>query len=419
MKERIKRVAQNPLILGSAVIFFGTLFANFLNFLFNFYMTRNMTVSDYGILSSLVSVIMLSALTSDSFAPTIVHFSGGFFARKETEKVIGLFHELNRYFLALGILILALFLVFGKYIGIFFKIEDQFLVILVGIIVFINLLGTVNRGILQAKLSFRYISFIYICSSFVKLVIGISLVILGFRVKGPLWAFIISFSVAYFLTFFPLKFLLKREGKTSGVRIGEIVSYAAPATLSLVGLTSFISTDILLVKHFFSSDDAGIYAGISLLGRIIYFFTAPITMVLFPLIVQRNTRGEKYIHLLKLGGLLVFLCSFAITISYYLFPDFFIKIILKREEYLIGIPFLGLFGIFMIIYSLLFLITNFYLSIKKTKVFLVILFFAFLQGILIWFYHETFQNIVLISIFSCLIPLSLFILHLAFYGKNK
>ena len=85
MKERIKQVANNPLISGSAVIFFGTLFANFLNFLFNFYMTRNLTVSDYGVLSSLVSVIMLFSLVSDSFVPTTVHFAGGFFAKNETE----------------------------------------------------------------------------------------------------------------------------------------------------------------------------------------------------------------------------------------------------------------------------------------------------------------------------------------------
>ena len=51
---------------------------------------------------------------------------------------------------------------------------------------------------------------------------------------------------------------------------------------------------LILVKHFFSPHDAGIYAGLSLIGRVIFFFSAPIASVMFPVIVQKYARKENY-----------------------------------------------------------------------------------------------------------------------------
>ncbi len=61
-------------------------------------MSRNLSVSDYGVLSALVSIILLFALVSESLFPTIVHFAGHFFARDEIDKVVALFWKLNKYY---------------------------------------------------------------------------------------------------------------------------------------------------------------------------------------------------------------------------------------------------------------------------------------------------------------------------------
>jgi O-antigen/teichoic acid export membrane protein len=83
-----------------------------------------------------------------------------------------------------------------------------------------------------------------------------------------------------------------------------------PSTLALGVL---LSTDVLLVKHFFSTQLAGEYSAVAALGRALFWGATGVAAVLFPKIVARKVRGESGSHLIAasvalvaLGGLLGF-----------------------------------------------------------------------------------------------------------------
>lgn len=419
MKNTLKKIATHPLISGSLIIFSGTLFANVFNFLFNLFLSRNLSVSDYGILASLVSLILLCALIADSLAPTIVSFAGSYFAKQEHDKISDFFLQITKISFLAGGIVLVVLILFTKAIGDFFNIKDNSLIILVGVIVFFGFASSATRSILQAKLAFKYITFMYIFSAIIKFLGGVLLVIQGFGVRGALWGFFLSFSVPYFLSLIPLRSFLRIRKNNSVVSVLKLISYGGPATLTLMGLTLFITTDIILVKHFFSSKEAGLYAGLSLIGRVIYFFSAPIGLVMFPLIVHRHAKNDDYKHIFKLSLLVVFLLSAAVTTFYFLFPNFVVSIFLKRQEYFTIVPLVGLFGIFITLYSMVSILANFYLSIKKTYVFVPVISTAFLQAVLIWIYHNNFLQIILISIFSIsLLFLYLLLYYWRLYGRR-
>jgi len=410
MRERIYKAIKNPLMSGSIFVFVGFLLGNFFNFLFNVYMSRNLSVTDYGTLASLVSVILLFALAAEALTPTIINFSGSYFAKKEIGKVTALFWKLNTSFVVFSVIILVLFVIFGEQLGDFFKIDNTFLLFVVGVIVFFTSAMTLNRGILMGKLSFGYISFLNIFPSALKLLAGILLVVLGLGVTGSIVAFLIAYTSYYLLSFFPLRFIFQTKTREKVISIGKMFAYTAPSAIAMLGLTLFITTDMLLVKHFYSSEDAGVYAGMSLLGKIIYFFSAPISTVLFPLVVQRHARNEKYNHLFLMGMGLVAISSLVITIFYFIFPEFSILLLLKQKEYLSQTSTIWVFGIFMTIYSLLWLTTNYYLSMKKTKVFIPIVGGAIFQAVALWYYHDTFLTVIIISIIATVIPLCIMLL---------
>lgn len=405
MKKLVLKVINNPLVSGSSIVFLGTFIGNIFNFLFNFFMTRNLSVSDYGILASLVSIILLFALAFDSLIPTVVHFSGLYFAHNQRQKVIALFWKLNNLFIFFSGIILVMFVIFGDNLGHFFKINNSFLIFLVGLVIFFTSLGSLNRGILAGGLSFGYISFFNLFSSVVKLSTGVLLVSLGLGVNGGVLAFLFAYSSVYALTFFPLRFVFQKVQRKTAVDIKKILKYAAPSATAMLALTMFITTDIILAKHFYASKEAGIYAGMSLLGRIIYFFSAPIATALFPLVVQRHARSKPHSHFFLISIALVLVPSVCITIFYYFFSEFSIRVLLKQEDYLVIKPILWIFGIFMVVYSVLSIVTSYYLSVKKTKVFIPIICGSVCQAILLWFYHGTFLTIILISILATAIPL--------------
>jgi O-antigen/teichoic acid export membrane protein len=231
-----------------------------------------------------------------------------------------------------------------------------------------------------------------------KLAFGILFVWLGFSIGRALWGFFMGFLIPYLLSFIPLRFLLKKGVTTPHISFKTLLGYGAPAAAASFGLSGFINTDIILVKHFFDPNLAGLYATLSLIGRVIFFFSAPIGTVMFPLITHRHERKENFHRIFWLSLILVFLCSVVITFFYFLFPEFTIRIFSKDASALVLVPYLGIFAIFIVIYSVLTILNNFYLSINKTKIFIPILVAAFLQGIFIWFYHANFSQVIFISL---------------------
>ena len=185
----------------------------------------------------------------------------------------------------------------------------------------------------------------------------------------------------------------------------NILSYGIPSSLAALGLTSLISMDILLVKHFYDPQQAGVYAGLSLVGRVIFFLTAPIGTVMFPLLVQRHERRENYNNIFKMAIVLVFIPSILISIFYFLYPDFAIGFFIKNKVYLSGSHLLGLFGLFITIYSLISLFVYYFLSIKKTKVYIAVISSAIVQALLITLYHDSLLKVVIISLIVSVILL--------------
>lgn len=406
---------KHELVTGSIYIFVGSMIANVFNLFFSLFMSRNLTVESFGILTSTVSLIILMVTPVGSIVPTIVSFAGSHFAKEDYGSVKALFLKIIKPLLVVSLAVFLYFIVFASYIGDFFKIADSSIIIIAGATVVLAYIGVVISGLLQARLAFKFISLFHLISSMSKLAIGIMLVFLGLNVKGAVLAVFISGVIPAIFGFIYLKFVweskINKEGK---INFKNILSYGIPSSLATLGMTSLVSTDILLVKHFFDPLQAGVYAGLSLVGKVIFFFTAPIGSVMFPLIVKKHAKSESYNNIFKIAIVIVFVPSIFISTFYFLYPDFSISFIIKNETYKSASGLLGLFGLFITTYSLITLFVYYFLSIKKTSVYIPVLLAALGQLLLITFYHGSFSMIVTISL---LVALILLVVLVAYYIK--
>ena len=397
MKQRVKQIVKNPLIYGSSIVIFGGLAANFFNFLFNLYMSRNLSVSDYGILASIISLIGFPALLASAVSPMVVQFAGNYFALGKYDMLRGFYRQLFYFFCLSGIIIFMLFVLNLNQLGNFLHIHDNNLLFVVSCMVFFMIMGVINAAFIQAKLAFTFQVSMNIAAAVVKLLLGIALVAAGFAAGGAVYSLFAAILVTYALSFFPLRFVFDRSIATPKINTKELFSYGIPSTLTLVGLTSLISSDIILVKHFFDPAQAGIYAGLSLVARVIFFVSSPIASVMFPILVSKFAKKENITRTFLASLLLVIIPSFFMTLFYTIFPDFSILFFLKKPEYLAASPLLSIFAINISLYGVLFIICNFYLSIKKTNIYIPTTIGAILQIVLINFYHDSFEQVITIS----------------------
>lgn len=400
----MRKLISHPLISGSIILVLGSFFANSFSFIFSVVMGRMLTPSDFGTLSSINAVITLPTIVANAITPLVIILAGTYFARKEYDQIRGIYFKLSKLFLIISILVCTTFIIFIPQINSFFHINDNYLLILTDLIIFLCIMTAVNASFIQAKLAFKFYVLILCSATIIKLISAWIFVSMGFNVIGGVAGIFLGTLIPYIISFIPLKFVFNKNNiNTPKIDTRIFITYGIPATLVSLGLSGFITNDLIMVKHYFSSEAAGLYAGLSLMGRIIFFISAPVTSVMFPLIVQQHAKKEKFTNTFLLALFLIFLSSMVITAFYTIFPKLSVLLILKKQEYLGIIPHLPFFSIFITIYSLVSIIGNFYLSIKKTKIAIPVIISSLLQIILIIFFHQTITQIITISfVLNCL-----------------
>jgi O-antigen/teichoic acid export membrane protein len=146
-------------------------------------------------------------------------------------------------------------------------------------------------GQLQGRQRFTALSFLMVGQAAFRLILAVALAA-RYGSVGALTGVAIGNVVMYAValaTVYPSRAVhfASRAQWRAGLRsLGVIL----PSSLAVAVL---LSTDVLLVKHFFGTEDAGRYAAVAALGRIVFWGASGIGLVLFPKAVIHVTRGSN------------------------------------------------------------------------------------------------------------------------------
>lgn len=407
-----KAIVTHPLFAGSAVMILGSNVANFFAYIYHLVIGRMLGPVEYGELAASITFISM-LITSFSFISVVVIKFISSSNDKDQRTIIGWF---SKYSLYVGGLITVLLFIAAPVFADFFHIHRSIMYIIAPI-VGISVVSMVLKSFLQGLLLFGVNVLATNIEMIGRLLLALICVYLGYGVFGALVGLLVAifFEIIFVLSYLRKYTLFRQTGKFSAKK--KVFVYAIPILLSTVATNSLISTDVLLVKHYFDPFDAGLYASLSNLGKIIFFGTAPIGSVMFPLIAKRHARGENHKKIFLVSILLTFSICAGVTSIYFLFPEFMISV-LYGDKFIAASSQLYLFGIFISIYTLGSLLLSYYLSHDKTKTVGVAIFAALVQYALITIYHDSLSQVIMMSIISALILLGGLGIYYA-YGQFK
>lgn len=397
MKQNITKLIKHPLIMGSSVIFIGSLVASLINYFFNLLMGRFLSPADYGTFASLISIFNIFAVFYVVVMMIFAKFSASLVGQKKEKAIGSLFISGSIWVSIISLAVCFLLAVFSPKISDFLKIDSVILVLITILALFFTFLTGVANGILQGLLKFNYFSFVNIVSSAVKLLLGIGFAFLGYKLHGAVIAFLVSSIFGYLFAFLPLyKFMKYKvdDGFTLSSLHKKAYSYALPVFLSNIGITAFITVDIILVKHYFSPVVAGQYAALSLMGRSIFYVVSPISSVLFPLIAQKKERKERLTGTLLLSIILIGLPSLFLSFIYFVFPNLVLGLFFPSSSYASLSQYLGPFSLFILFYGLSYLMNSFYLSIGNVKVLFFTIIAAIAEAVSIILFHGSIIQVI-------------------------
>ncbi len=285
------------IVSGSIVLLTGFGLTTALNLAYNVVTASFLGPAGYGHVTVVYTV--LTILSTAALAFQIV--SSKVVAQQVTpEAKSQCYRVFHRAAWGCGLLFALLLFLFQRLILNYLNLPDPTLItwMAIGTAFFVPL-GS-RRGWIQGICGFRRLAISYVLEGAVRLGGAYVLIVMGFGLRGVVMAMAAAIAIAYFAL--TPKLAAPAPNPLRLVKAARETSQALSFYAGYMLITNF---DIVLVKHLFSADMAGIYAAVALPGRVIQLLSAAVVNTMFPLVAGTGEKERKDIRVIATSLALV------------------------------------------------------------------------------------------------------------------
>jgi O-antigen/teichoic acid export membrane protein len=293
----IERARSNVMVRQGMVVFAATMLVNVAGFVFHAIASRRLGVDAYGMLYALISASSsIATLPAALLAPVIMRFAAEFRALHDDAHVRRLCWDVGRGFTALGLLYMVVGVVAARPIAGFFHVPVWTIPLAAAIAAAILVSNTL-RAAAQGTQDFNGYAF-SVCSEGVLKIVGLALLVSILSTMGGLLAGLLGFLSGLVAGLAVIVWrLVHRYAGARSLTVHydwrRIALSGAGAAAATIGMTVMMSGDVVLVKHYFSQSEAGIYGAAALGGKMLLYFVSFAPTVLLPQATDRHVRGQR------------------------------------------------------------------------------------------------------------------------------
>jgi O-antigen/teichoic acid export membrane protein len=290
---------RHRVLSGSAILLAGLGLVTLINFAYNIAVARFLGSTGFGHTTAVYTLLILISSVTLSFQILTAKIVAQQDSQSAQTVVYKWFHW--RAWTA-GILVALSLLAFRQAVTVYLNLPDTLLIELLAIgTAFYVPLGA-RRGYIQGVCGFRHLAHNLVLEGLVRLGGSLLLIFLGTGVEGVIAANAAAVAIAYLFA--------KPQLYTPADSVPEVpVAFreGLQAAVFFAGQVVINNCDIVVVKHFFSSQSAGIYAAVAMVGRVVFAFSWAIVSSMFPIVAEaRGRRQREDSDVLGVSLLLVF-----------------------------------------------------------------------------------------------------------------
>lgn len=393
---RLRAGRSGGLLSGSMILLISTTVVNLGNYLYNLLMGRWLGPAAFADVSLLVTLFLVVTLVTATLQTVAARYSAIYQAGGHTAALGGLRTWGTCWAWRIGLGCAALMAGGAPFWQQFFHTQSPWPFVILGIGVPVYFAQGVDRGLLQGTMRFGVLALSYQAEMWARLLLGIVLVAAGLAVNGAIAALTLSFIATWLVA------RNVRRSLPAGLRLGEdqvraAALYAGPVAVASLGQILINNSDVLLVKHYFAPADAGQYAALALIGRIVFFATWSVVMVLLPSVAQREEQGLPHRHLLWLSLGLVGAASVAVVGASFWGGEWVLQL-LFGDQYLGVAPLLWLYALATTLFALANVFITYDLSLGRRSGSWLALLAGCVQIAAIMLFHDTLAQVVTVQI---------------------
>ncbi len=407
------------LILSSGTSWYlaGFMAANGVNFLFNIFLGRFLTFTDFGIFTVINAISYIGTIFLNAISATVNHRVSYLLGRGKKQEADLFFSATRINVFKASIVYVILWLLLLIPLSRFFSISSYLPILCLLPVLPCGFINSTNRGYLNGGLFLRTVGMLTFFEACIKFITAMIFVYIGLAAFAY-----VSFPISSILVV--LVSILLTKNKVSSKPVAEKSHVYFPrkffvASLAIgVSTTAFLAVDVLIVKHFMSSLLAGEYALLATMGKIIYFCGSLLTVLIISFVSREEGKGTTENSIFSR----LFLSSLLLTAIPYIAIGWFgrwIAPLLFGEKTYVILPYLPVYALAIGIFTISMQIVSYYLA-KKQYIFTFVTVACYLLMILgITLFHASIWNIVYIVFFVSLFELFLITLFHFLHIKKK
>lgn len=375
-----------------------------LNYAFNILIARYTSKEIFGIFSAALGIIYLSQISGMSIQSLVTKT-----VAKNKE------HDLNKYkwnttlsFAIIGVVASIIFFLFKVPISQLASIPKELILYLALAIIF-AFISPVSKGLLLGQEKVITVNLLLLAETVMKFFIGI----VAIKIGGNISLLIVANAIPPFLTTLFIIPMIKFEKKKNN-KVKNNWKEFLLMTLSFLLLTMPFTIDLVLVNSSFRAE----YSSLSLLGKIVYFACVTTSAVLFARLSNESsfTKQRKSLFLSILLSLFI---GLFLSLIYFIIGEKIISLSVG-DSYLKINTYLGVFGLCMTGYSIVYMVANFFIA-RGTYSYIWVLLSASILQITLFstrnnYLYEVVQNQVILYTF---LTLSTILFLLFNFKKNR
>ncbi|GAA3510233.1 oligosaccharide flippase family protein [Aquimarina addita] len=390
----------------------SALLVNAGNYLYNLVLGRILGPEQFADAAILITFLLVLSFVAMTFQLATAKFS----VLLEKEVLQNFIKLVYKYAIMIGLVLGGLVIIFSKTLQGTFRTQSQFMFIIFGIGIPIYFIMSINRGVFQGSNKFNKLASTFQTEMISRLVITIGLILLLNIQSSILIAIGITISLIFGLFPFHLKNISISKIKPLPSKHKKHVTKFFILT-AFYELTQIIinNSDIMLVKHYFEGYEAGLYASLALIGRVVYFVAWMFVMLLLPKVVTKHKNGEATTPILSKYVVYITILSSLIVLGCYLFPELVIDLMFG-SAYISIAPLLWKYAIATSLFAISNIFAYYFLSLDQYIPVILSGLLGITQVILIIFFHGSLSEVVIIQIIAMTILLIVQLIF--FFGFN-
>ncbi|NRS89072.1 O-antigen/teichoic acid export membrane protein [Flavobacterium sp. 7E] len=415
MKIVSSLIAKIPRKLGPEQVFMVTiLLVNGGNYLYNLLLGRMLGPEAFSDAAILITLLLILSFVGMTFQIVTAKYAVLF----EENSLLAFIKLITKYATVLGVLFGIAIVVFYQELQAVFHTKTAAMFYIFGIGIPLYFMMSVNRGLYQGQNVLSKLATTYQTEMASRLLLTIAgLLLLPNVPSSIIVALGILFSFVFgVLPFQKIIFKGLRTSVTAAIDTRSITSFFA--LTAFYELTQIIinNSDIILVKHFFDSKEAGLYASLALIGRVVYFVAWMFVMLLLPKVIQMKKDNQDTLPiLLKYVGYIVVLSTLIVGFTA-LFPEFVVSVMFGKAY--VSISFLlWKYALATSLFAVANIFAYYYLSLNQYVPVVVSAVLGSTQIGLIVAFHNSLEQVVHMQIIAMVILLFFQLCY--FFYKNK